>query len=188
MAGRASHMELPPPGIAFRYTSSHRPAHGGDLPLFFTFAGRILCMSHAPVQHVWAAHEGGDVPPFFHLRRFILRMPSPVQHVWAGSIELLRRCLGGCGLKAQPAFQPGASPGMACVFGCPTYRGSRNTKCVFLLLFQSERIDTYMPVTQGDCPGLSGFALAGRMRHVVARSGRREAPPRGKAVIRSLGH
>ena len=158
------------------------------MPLFFTFAGRILCMSHAPVQHVWAAHEGGDVPPFFHLRRFILRMPSPVQHVWAGSIELLRRCLGGCGLKAQPAFQPGASPGMACVFGCPTYRGSRNTKCVFLLLFQSERIDTYMPVTQGDCPGLSGFALAGRMRDVVARSGRREAPPRGKAVIRSLGH
>ena len=45
-----------------------------------------------------------------------------------------------------------------------------------------------MPVTQGDCPGLSAFALAGHMRHLVARSGRREAPAGGKAVIRSLGH
>ena len=29
-------------------------------------------------------------------------------------------------------------------------------------------------------------ALAGHMRHLVARSGRREAPAGGKAVIRSL--
>ena len=109
------------------------------MPPFFTFAGRILCMSHAPVQHVWAAHEGGDVPPFFHLRRFILRMPSPVQHVWAGLIGCVEAVFGRMRAEGPTCFSARGIAGYGVCFRVSDLQGQQKHKvCVSFALSERE--------------------------------------------------
>ena len=114
----------------------------------------------------------GECTPFFRLAGRGVSLPLPASDggwcvAFSASLQMPPRLIGcveavfgRCGLKAQPAFEPGIALGIACVCFCPPYRGSRNTSSVFLLLFQSERID----IGRGCVPfsRLAGRGVSGR--------------------------
>ena len=122
-------MELPPRySVSLYQLPSTRPWRG--------------CAPFSPSQCVFFAqhivarsgmYAWGGTCPLFHLRRFILRMPSPVQHVWAGSIELLRRCLGRMRAEGPTCFSARGIAGYGvCVFGIrPTGAAETQSVCFF---------------------------------------------------------
>ena len=129
MAGTASTWNYHPwHSVSLYQLPSTRPMAG--MCPFFTFTVRILCTAYrCPFWHVCM---GRDVPPF---------SPSQVYSSYAvarstcgaGSIELLRRCLGRMRAEGPTCFSARGIAGYGvCVFGIrPTGAAETQSVCFF---------------------------------------------------------